>query len=217
MVRPVPPREPPPDARLANLVAALATGVADAMQEAMCAAAGLDAASASALVALLDFCPGESVQYLSGVVGLTHSGTVRLVDRLVDGGYVARVRGRDGRSRSVTLTPHGATLARRVRRSRARGIAQLLATLSEPDRARLTELSQMLVGTVAQQRLARRARGDPPAGGALCRTCDFAACGRDIGRCPAARSAGGSTAAGSGRHTPRPSLSRRMTTSSPRR
>ena len=213
----MPPREPAPDARLANLVGAVATGVADAMQEAMCTTAGLDAASASALVALLDFCPGGSVQYLSRVVGLTHSGTVRLVDRLVDGGYVARVRGRDGRSRSVTLTPEGARLARRVRRARARGVAQMLATLSESDRARLTQLSEVLVGTIVQQRLARRARGDPPAGGALCRTCDFAACGRDSGRCPAARSAGAPTPAGSGRDTPRPSLSRRMTTSSPRR
>ncbi len=193
----MPPREPAPLQRLANLVGALATGVTDGMQEAMCAAAGVDAASASALVALLDFCPGGSVQYLSSVVGLTHSGTVRLVDRLAGAGYVTRVRGGDARSRSLTLTPSGATLARRVRRSRARGIAQMLATLPEPDRARLTELAEMLVGTLARQRLARRARGDAPSGGALCRTCDFAACGRDSGRCPAARSAGGSTPAGS--------------------
>ena len=199
----MPPREPAPVQRLANLVGALATGVADGMQEAMCAAAGVDAASASALVALLDFCPGGSVQYLSSVVGLTHSGTVRLVDRLVDAGYVARVRGRDARSRSVTLTPPGTTLARRVRRARSRGIAQMLATLSEPERARLTELSEMLVGTLARERLVRRARGDVPAGGALCRTCDFAACGRDLGRCPAARSARSPTPAGSP-HVPVP-------------
>src|SRR3979411_97467 len=88
------------DARLANLLGALSTGLMDGVHEATSTAAQLDEAAASALIALLDFSPRGSVRTLSQVVGLTHSGTVRLVDRLVNAGYVTRNPGRDARSRS---------------------------------------------------------------------------------------------------------------------
>ncbi len=175
------------DARLANLLGALATGVSDGMHDAMCDAAQTDAVSASALVALLEFSPRGSVQTLSEVVGLTHSGAVRLVDRLVLAGYVVRGQGQDGRSREITLTTRGATLARRVRRARERAIAQTLESFSTTERAHLTELCERLVGALTRQRLEQRAAGVAPTGGALCRTCDFVACGRDSEWCPAAQ------------------------------
>jgi hypothetical protein len=43
-----------------------------------------------------------------------------------------------------------------------------------------------LITTITRQRLEQRASGVAPAGGALCRMCDFAACGRPDGACPAA-------------------------------
>jgi MarR family transcriptional regulator, negative regulator of the multidrug operon emrRAB len=177
------------DARLANLLGALATGVTDGIRDAMCDAAEMDVVSASALVALLEFSPGGSIQTLSDVVGLTHSGAVRLVDRLVLAGYVVRRQGRDGRAREITLTARGATLARRVRRARERAIAPTLESFSATERAHLTELCERLVGALTRQRLEQRADGVAPTGGALCRTCDFVACGRDTDRCPAAQAA----------------------------
>jgi DNA-binding MarR family transcriptional regulator len=177
------------DARLANLVGALSAGLTDGVHEATSTAARLDEAAAAALIALLDFSPRGSVQTLSQVLGLTHSGTVRLVDRLVTAGHVARMPGRDARSRSPRLTTSGTTVAKRVRTAREGAIARPLGTLSDTERATLTGLCERLVSAITRQRLEQRPAGFPPAGGALCRMCDFTACGRDKGACPAAETA----------------------------
>jgi DNA-binding MarR family transcriptional regulator len=177
------------DARLANLLGALATGLTDGMHEATSAAAQLDDAAATALIALLDFSPRGSVRTLSQVLGLTHSGAVRLVDRLVSAGYVARTPARDARSHSPRLTTTGVKVAQRVRIARAGAIARTLGTLSDTERATLMGLCERVVSTITRQRLEQRAAGLAPEGGALCRMCDFTACGRDKGACPAAEAA----------------------------
>jgi DNA-binding MarR family transcriptional regulator len=177
------------DARLANLLGALSTGLTDGMHEATSAAAQLDEAAAAALIALLDFSPRGPVQTLSQVLGLTHSGTVRLVDRLVNAGYVTRMPGRDARSRLPVLTTTGVTVAKRVRIAREGAIARTFGTLSDTERTSLTRLSERLVTAITKQRLEQRAAGVTPAGGALCRMCDFSVCGRDKGSCPAAEAA----------------------------
>jgi DNA-binding MarR family transcriptional regulator len=177
------------DVRLANLLGALSAGLIDGVHEATSAVAQLDEAASAALIALIDFSPRGSVQTLSQVLGLTHSGTVRLVDRLVDAGYVARMRGRDARSCSPILTKTGTAVAQRVRLARERAIARHVGKLSEIERATLTGLCERLVTAVTKQRLEQRRAGLTPAGGALCRMCDFVACGRNRGNCPAAQAA----------------------------
>jgi DNA-binding MarR family transcriptional regulator len=177
------------DARLANLLGALSTGLTDGMHQATSATAQLDEAAAAALIALLDFSPRGPVQTLSQVLGLTHSGTVRLVDRLVNAGYVTRMPGRDARSRLPMLTTAGLAVAKRVRIARERAIARTVRALSDTERTTLTRLSERLVTAITKQRLEQRAAGVMPAGGALCRMCDFTACGRNNGTCPAAAAA----------------------------
>jgi MarR family transcriptional regulator, negative regulator of the multidrug operon emrRAB len=178
------------DARLANLLGTLATGITDAISESTIAAADLDGAAPAALIALLDFVPSGSVLALSQVVGLTHSGAVRLVDRLVADGLVTRGSSRDGRARSITLTASGTKLARRVRVARDRVVSRAIEQLTDNDRATLTTLCERLITDVTRHRLEQRRDGDTPAGGALCRMCDFRACGREKGNCPAAEAAG---------------------------
>jgi DNA-binding MarR family transcriptional regulator len=175
--------------RLANLLGAASVGVADSVQESMVAAGGLDLAGSSALVAMLDFTPAGTVQALSQVMGLTHSGAVRLVDRLAEAGHVERTAGDDARSRRVRLTRRGSTVARRVRAARETALADVVDGLTAAERAALTKLSARIVARLTDQRLAARAAGSTPAGGALCRVCDFAACGRPEGLCPAANTA----------------------------
>jgi MarR family transcriptional regulator, negative regulator of the multidrug operon emrRAB len=177
------------DPRLANLLGALSTGLTDVMHESTVAAADLEGAAPAALIALLDFSPDGSVHALSQVVGLTHSGAVRLVDRLVAAGYAERSPGRDARSVTVTLTAAGTVVARRVRAARHSAITRTIRQLSDSQRVALTELCESLITELAQQRLQQRAAGGTPAGGALCRMCDFTACGRDHGACPAAQTA----------------------------
>ena len=178
--------KPRGDPRLANLLGALSTGISDGINESAALAAGLEGAASAALVALLDFMPSGSVRRLSQVVGLTHSGAVRVVDRLVAEGLVTRGSSVDARSRSVTLTARGARVARDVRAARERSVTDVLEQLTAGERATLTTLCERMVQGITEQRLNVRNAGDTPAGGALCRLCDFGACGRDIGRCPAA-------------------------------
>src|SRR5579859_4779270 len=98
---------------------------------------GRPESAAAALCALLHFLDRPSVDLLRQVLGLTSSGTVRLVDRMTESGYVERGPGSDGRSTSVTLTPAGRAAARRVAAARASVLEGALAGLPAADRAAL--------------------------------------------------------------------------------
>ena len=170
------------DARLANLLGAVAIGLTDA--------ADLDSTSSAALVAMLDLARSASVQRLSLLIGISHSGTVRLVNRLADTGLVERRPGPDGRTVTVALTRRGHTLARRIRDARHDAIAGALSSLTDRQRDQLRSICEKLVAELTASRLAARNAGKPPPG-ALCRMCDPVACGRPNGECPAARTAAG--------------------------
>jgi DNA-binding MarR family transcriptional regulator len=181
--------EPDGNSRLANLVGAMSVGVADAVRDSVTESTGLDEVAATTLVALLDFLPGGSIRRLSQTVGLTHSGAVRVVGRLVDAGLVRREPGADGRLRELSLTRKGRSAAHRARAARAAAVERVLGPLGPADRATLTAVVEPIVRSLTAQRLEQRQAGQPPNAGALCRLCDFAACGRPQ-TCPAALTVG---------------------------
>lgn len=176
----------PEDKRLANLLGAVATGLTDRMQDAAHDTAQLDGSDPAALIALLDFTPDGTVQALSQICGLTHSGGVRLVNRLAAAEYVERRPGRDARSVTVTLTPAGRAVAHELRAARHAAIAATMNDLTTIQRGEVTKACAALISALTAHRLARRTDGKSPAGGALCRLCDFGACQRAAGNCPAA-------------------------------
>ena len=181
------PSADPALARLSNLLGAWALAVCDRMTTAAAAAAGRGGQAPAALVALEQFAGGGTIEQLRHVLGLTHSATVRLVDGLVVDGHVARRRpAGDRRSVALRLTPSGRAAARRIARARAEAVEETLSGLTGAERRSLTALAEHLTGDLAVLRLEERARGEVPAGGWLCRLCDFQACGRSEGRCPAA-------------------------------
>ncbi len=174
-------------ARLANLLGAWSLAVSDRITAAAAVAAGRGGQAPAALVALDEFAEGSTIEQLSGVLGLTHSATVRLIDALVVDGHVARRRRTgDGRAVAVLLTASGRAAARRITRARAEAVKGTLAGLSEAQRRSLTAMAEQLTADLAGLRLEERAEGTAPAGGWMCRLCDFGACGRSEGRCPAA-------------------------------
>ena len=170
---------PAPD-HTGNLLGALALAVTDRTSAAVGGAAGQSETAAVALSALHHFLEDPSVDLLRQVLGLTPSGTVRLVDRLQDAGYVTRRPGRDGRSVSLRLTASGRRAAERVSAARAEVLRGALASLAPAERQALDEL----VGRV----LAGLIRG-PGATRWMCRLCDTTACGRQDGKCPVANAA----------------------------
>jgi DNA-binding MarR family transcriptional regulator len=164
----------------ANVLGALAVAITDRMSTAVAAAAGQSVSAAAALSALHNFPDPPNLDRLGQVLGLTHSGAVRLVDRLAEAGLVVRNPGVDGRSRVLALTPAGRTVAERVTAARTDALAGLLADLNPDERRALHGLTGRLMAALVRTK----------EGGAwTCRLCDLRACGRPAGRCPAARAA----------------------------
>jgi len=166
------------------LLNALALGITDAFDDA-CRVEGLDGTEATALIALLDIAHAGSIRRLSFVLGVTHSGAVRVADRLETRGWITRAAVRDLRSVELRLTPAGRQLGRRMRRHREDASMHVLAGLASQEQAVLTAAVESMLARVVAHRLELRTEGLMPSGGALCRRCDFAACGRASGRCPA--------------------------------
>ncbi|MDT5410776.1 MAG: hypothetical protein QOG14_2996 [Mycobacterium sp.] len=181
------------DDRLVNLFGALATGIVDASVTDIALSGDLDTTACAALVTMLELVPYSSAHRLSQLCGVSHSGAVRMVNRLAEAGYVERGPGPDRRTVTVTLTRRGQRVAQRIRDARHQAIATTLSSLTARQRTQLTGISEVLVASLTSSRLAQRQAGAVPSGGALCRMCDPSACGRPAGNCPAARTAGGGT------------------------
>lgn len=159
----------------ANLLGALALALSDRLEGAVTAAAGLSENDAVTLSALRHFLDSPRVDLLAQVLGLTSSGTVRLVDRLEDSGLARRTTGADGRVTSVALTASGRRRAQAVERARMDLIEQALTSLTPSERRQFGRLAgKVLAGLVRP----------PGATRWTCRLCDLVACGRSEGHCP---------------------------------
>jgi DNA-binding MarR family transcriptional regulator len=149
------------------------------------AIAALGPSAPAALAALHEFLDGGSVTELSSVLGLTHSGTVRLVDRLGVEGLVERVGAQDARAVSVVLTRSGRRMALRIRQAREQTLASALSALTSDQVNNLSAALDTMLTTVTLARAEERsARSHDRPQPWLCRLCDFAACGRSEGNCP---------------------------------
>jgi DNA-binding MarR family transcriptional regulator len=172
---------PPPNSRTANLLGALALAVADRCLQTAGRLTGHAESEAAALSAIDQFLDGPSVDRISAVIGLSQSGTVRLVDRLERQGLVRRGPGGDGRVTTVTLTPEGRKTAYQIEAARLRLLEEVLAPLEATEREVLAELTgKLLVGMMRE----------PGATRWTCRLCDLGACGRPTGHCPIEQEAG---------------------------
>jgi MarR family transcriptional repressor of emrRAB len=159
----------------ANLLGALSIAVSERIAGAAAGATVHGASAPAALVALEAPEAGETIDALRRILGITHSGTVRLIDRLAGAGLVERRVGPDARSVSLSLTPTGRRTARRIMAAREATAEEVLSVLSPADRGRLADLlAELLAGLVWSADDARR----------VCRLCDLDACVHATRRCP---------------------------------
>jgi MarR family transcriptional regulator, negative regulator of the multidrug operon emrRAB len=163
-----------------NLLGAVSLTVADRVREAVELGAGQGGSAPAALVSLASYLDGSPIDSIRGPLGLTHSATVRVVDRLVDAGLVERREGPDRRSVAVELTPAGREVAARAAQARADALEEALAGLDPGERAELARLNSKVLSTLTDGRAAA---------GRICRLCDAHACGHEEGRCPVTRAA----------------------------
>lgn len=150
-----------------NVFGAFALMLGDDISSAAAACAPEAGPAASAL-ALLDHEPGLSIRTLAAGVGLSHAGTVRLVDRLeADGLLERRGHDSDGRTRSLYLTAAGKKASLAVLESRDKVIARSLSVLSTDEVATL--------GRLAERVLRARLR-DVEHAYRICRLCGYSSC-----------------------------------------
>jgi MarR family transcriptional repressor of emrRAB len=158
-----------------NVLGALTIALDDRIGDSTGLAAGGPRTAAAALSSLADFLDAPTIGRLQQVLGLTPSGTVRLVDGLEGRGLVTRSAIGDGRKRRVSLTPAGRRAATAVRSARAEVLESALSALSYSERQTLDDLVSKILTSL---------RREPGAVRWTCRLCDTGTCGRAEGRCP---------------------------------
>lgn len=169
----------------ANLLGALAIALGDELRAATDRAAERGATAPAAIVALSGYLPGAPIDALARVLGLSHSGAVRLVDRLATDGLLERGAASDGRAVALRPTPAGEALADRVLAARREVLERALAPLSAEERGQLGGLlARMLAGLTEDRAAARR----------ICRLCEIDTC-HHRGTCPVTAAADAAQAA----------------------
>jgi DNA-binding MarR family transcriptional regulator len=162
------PPEPPPssDQRLANILGALALALNDDMMAELadCLPPGIPAAA----VALVGHAPWITIAELAQALRLSHSATVRLVDRACAADLLMRARSeRDGRAVVVRPTAKGRTVAARIAAARLATVEHFLTALDREERASLSGMvERMLIGGLR----------DGMHGVRICRLCEPKVC-----------------------------------------
>ncbi|HEX3840245.1 MAG TPA: MarR family transcriptional regulator [Acidimicrobiales bacterium] len=164
----------------ANRLGALALALTDRTDQAVAEAAGGSETAAASLSALHHFLEDPSIELLARVVGLSHSGAVRLVDRLERDQLVRRQPGPDRRSTVVSLTDAGRGAAGHLGSARAQVLDAALEALSPSEQ----EVFDGLIGRVLVSLMR-----EPGTAGWMCRLCDTDGCGRSRAECPVANEA----------------------------
>jgi len=151
--------------RAANLLGALAIAVVDRLAAKATPTAG--SLTRSAALVLIDDVPRCSIEWLARHLELSHSATVRLVDRLSADDLVSRGPGPDARTVALELTTQGTRAVTEVRRQRADALEALLAPLGNNQRRAFVAIAETLLHEVVEA---------PQNAWRVCRLCDPGVC-----------------------------------------
>lgn len=152
--------------RTTNLLGAVGLAVADCIEGVAREVLGRAGETPAALV-VIGYGMGPSNEQLRRILGLSHPGSVRLVDRLVADGLVERREGRDRRAIALHLTERGATLREELLKERLAAVRPLLSPLTDAEREVLADLLGKMLSSVGITNLQRCT---------LCRLCDDRVC-----------------------------------------
>jgi MarR family transcriptional repressor of emrRAB len=151
---------------IANLLGALSLTVMDRIEQGAREVVGRGGETPAALI-VIGYGEGKTNDKLRRILGLSHSGTVRLVDRLVSDDLVERRPGKDGREVALYLTAKGAAARKDLLASRISTVASLLDVLSPAEATRLETLMHALLTRQDTSEMDRFT---------ICRMCDVKVC-----------------------------------------
>ena len=147
--------------RTANLLGAAALAITDELARAL-----PPERDAAALV-LIRQIPGDGIDALARRLDLTHSGAVRLVDRLAGDGLVTRGPAADRRRVTLSLTAAGEARTDEILGERATMLEGLVGRLPAAERAALARTLETLLTALTD---------DAEHGERICRLCDLEVC-----------------------------------------
>ena len=152
--------------RTANLLGVVGLMVADRIKEAAHEILS-HAGETPAAVVVIGYGLGPSNDQLRRILGLSHPGAVRLVDRLVADGLVERRNGQDRRAIALYLTKQGEILREELLRGRLAAIRPILAPLAKAEQEALAALLHKMLSSIETTDIERCN---------LCRLCDDRVC-----------------------------------------
>jgi MarR family transcriptional regulator, negative regulator of the multidrug operon emrRAB len=152
--------------RTANLLGVVGLAVADRIEDTARNILSHVGETPAALI-VIGYGTGPSNDKLRRILGLSHPGTVRLVDRLVADELVVRREGSDKRAISLYLSHRGNTLREKLLKGRLAAIAPLLAPLTESEQETFAALLHKMLSSIDTTEMQRRT---------LCRLCDDRVC-----------------------------------------
>ena len=152
--------------RTANLFGAVGLAVADRI-EAMAREILNHSGETPAALVVIGYGFGPSNDQLRRVLGLSHSGSVRLIDRLVADELVQRRGAHDKRAIALYLTEQGAAVREQLLTGRLAAIRPLLMSLTESEQGVLAALLHKILSSMKTTDLERCT---------LCRLCDDRVC-----------------------------------------
>lgn len=168
------------DDQLANVFGAMVLALATEM-EGVIVDSRLQSGSHCAAIAVIVQQSGLSIDQLRRVLGMSHSGTVRIVDRLVDAGLAVREAGLDGRTVKLSATRAGRREFEAISERRLGSLRAALKALDREEREQLGVISAKLLGGFASTVIEAQH---------VCRLCEHSVCVRR-GGCPVAESVAG--------------------------
>ena len=152
--------------RTANLLGAVGLAVADRIEAAAVDVMSRAGETPAALI-VIGYGLGPSNDQLRRILGLSHPGTVRLLDRLVADGLVERRQGSDRRAVALFLTEPGHAAREALLADRLAAIRPLLSPLNKAEEEGLAALLSRMLAALPSSDLERCH---------LCRMCDDRVC-----------------------------------------
>lgn len=152
--------------KTANLLGAIGLAVSDRIAETAQSVLNHSGETPAALV-VIGYGLGPSNDLLRRILGLSHPGTVRLIDRLVADGLVERRRGPDKRTIALYLTKEGDARREELLAERLAALKPFLSALDLSEQKTFDSLLHKILASMDTTDLERCS---------LCRLCDNRIC-----------------------------------------
>lgn len=160
------------DARTVNLLGAFVTGLHDRLAQRLESSSEISGDGPAALV-VIAYNEGRTVEFLRRTLSLSHSWTVRVVEKLEQAGLVRKETAADRRAVALYVTEQGKRKVQVIVRARRRCIDEVLDVLPAKDHKQLTSMLERMLDVLT---------GDFYSAEAICKLCEVDVCPQN--RCP---------------------------------